>query len=92
MDQYLISRRVRHGIYLVVDLGIQKSWEMNDGTTETFEGLITRMNARILALLARPTVDSVTVLPPRIKVPLRETRKRRPSNKQTVTPNANDQT
>lgn len=78
VDQYLISRRVRHGIYLVVDLGIQKSWEMSDGTTETFDGLVTRMNARIPALLTRPTVDSITVLPLRIEVPPRETRKRKP--------------
>lgn len=78
VDQYLISRRVRHGIYLVVDLGIQKSWEMNDGTIETFDGLITRMHARVPALLTRPTVDSIKVLPLRIEVPPRETRKRKP--------------
>lgn len=78
VDQYLISRRVRHGIYLVVNLGTQKSWEMTDGTIETFEGLITRMNARIPDLLTRPTVASVTVLPLRIEVPPRETRKRKP--------------
>lgn len=77
VDQYLISRRVRHGIYLVVDLGLQKSWEMADGSTETFEGLLARMNARVPDLLARPTVDSVTVLPVLIAVPPRMSRTRK---------------
>lgn len=74
VDQYLISRRVRHGIYMVVDLGLRGSWTMKDGTVEDFDGLVRLMKASVPALLARPTVDAITILPIKIAVPKRKKR------------------
>jgi hypothetical protein len=71
VDQYLISRRVRHGIYLVVNLGLKTRWPMEDGSVQTFEGLVDRMRALVPNLLKRPNVDAVTILPVRISVPVR---------------------
>lgn len=72
VDQYLISKRVRHGIYLVIDLGQKPSWSMADGNDLSFDELVSRMTAKASTLLAmRDHLEGLTVLGRRIEVPAR---------------------
>jgi hypothetical protein len=78
VDQYLISRRVRHGLYLVINLGVRSSWAMADGTDLDFDQLIARLSTDAKALLAsRAHIDGLEVMGQRIAVPPRKTRKPR---------------
>jgi hypothetical protein len=70
VQQYLISRRVRHGLYVVVDLQRRASWPMAVGGALTFKGLIERLEAEAARLVdIYPSVDDIRVVPLRITLP-----------------------
>lgn len=62
LDQYLISRKVRHGIYLVVDLGKTTPWTL-EGRSVSFEALTQALQERAAVLQdASDHVDRIEVL------------------------------
>lgn len=69
VDQYLISRKVRHGIYLVLEIGDPTRWTI-DGETLDFDGLAKKMREKAAGVLAaRPQVEGLAVLTGRIALP-----------------------
>ena len=77
VDQYLISRKVRHGIYLVLEIGEPTRWTI-DGVALDFDGLAGKMREKALAVLAgRPAVEGLAVVTGRIAVPPKATRRRK---------------
>jgi hypothetical protein len=44
VDQYLITQRVRHGIYLLVDIGKKPKGSMADGSTPTSTAIVAALN------------------------------------------------
>lgn len=68
-DLYLISRRVRNGIYLIVDLKAKASFDTPTGPAD-FEGLIAALDEHATAALAkRPQIERLSVMPFRIDIP-----------------------
>lgn len=53
VDQYLLTPRVRHGIYLIVDLGKKAKGAMPDGSTPTCEDIATMLNATSADIAAK---------------------------------------
>lgn len=68
VDQYLISRKVRHGVYLVVEIGDPTVWTI-DGAVLDFDALCSRLRARALELSQRSDIDGLTVVAGRIALP-----------------------
>ena len=74
LDQYLISRRVRHGIYLLIELDHPSPWTL-EGRAVSFETLVDRLTDRAAALqLSQHQVDRIEVLGLRISQPPRPAR------------------
>lgn len=62
LGQYLISRKVRHGIYLLIDLGKPSPWTL-EGRSVSFEELAQALSERAAALQeANDHVDRIEVL------------------------------
>lgn len=53
VDQYLLTPRVRHGIYLIVDLGKKAKGAMPDGSTPTCEDIALMLNATSVEIAAK---------------------------------------
>lgn len=74
VDQYLISHKVRHGIYLVLEIGDSTHWTI-DGETLDFDGLAEKMREKAAAVLAtRPQVEGLAVVTGRIALPPKKAR------------------
>lgn len=70
--QYLLSKRVRRGIYLVLDLGRTSSWSMKDGDRLDFSQLTVKLStAAAAAQRAHTHIDGLTILAETITVPPR---------------------
>jgi len=68
-DKYLISRRARCGLYVVVALG-RKSWPLDDGATVDFDELTRRLHAQAARVAAaRRDIEALQVVTHRIELP-----------------------
>ena len=74
VDQYLISRKVRHGIYLVIEIGEPTGWTI-DGEALDFDGLAGKMQEKATTVLAtRPQVEGLAIVTGHIALPPKKTR------------------
>lgn len=77
VDQYLPVRRARHGVYLVIQIGDERSWRL-DGMPLTFAELGARLRSRADTLVRdHAHLDALTVLTPIVALPPKSTRKPR---------------
>lgn len=76
--QYLLSRHVRCGLYVVIAFD-RKTWPMADGTTLDFDGLAARLSAEAEAVATRnPDLEVLKVIARRVVLPPNEQPKRKP--------------
>lgn len=78
LGQYLISRRVRHGIYLLIDLGKATPWTLEDRPV-SFDELAQALSDRAKVLQeANDQVDRIEVLALQVLQPVRKSTKPKP--------------
>ena len=52
-DQYMRTYRSQHGIYLLVNLEVNRTWHLSDRTIVNFAGLCTQLQEDAYELIAR---------------------------------------
>lgn len=81
LGQYLISRKVRHGIYLLIDLGKATPWTL-EGRSISFDELAQALSERAKILQeANDHVDRIDVLALQVLQPVRKSTKAKAAEK-----------